>query len=53
MMTRDNSFIRCSLDGGKTQTDRASHRRVLWGPAGTEEPEWERINGSTSASNFK
>jgi hypothetical protein len=34
MMTGENSFIRCSTDGGKTQTDRASHWRVLWCPAG-------------------
>jgi hypothetical protein len=34
MMTGENSFIRFSADGGKTQTDRASHWRVLWCPAG-------------------
>lgn len=34
MMTGENSFIRYSADGGKTQTDRASHWRVLWCPAG-------------------
>ena len=34
MMTGENSFIRYSPDGGKTQTDRASHWRVLWCPAG-------------------
>jgi hypothetical protein len=34
MMTGENSFIRFSPDGGKTQTDRASHWRVLWCPAG-------------------
>jgi len=34
MMTGENSFIRYSTDGGKTQTDRASHWRVLWCPAG-------------------
>jgi len=34
MMTGENSFIRYSADGGKSQTDRASHWRVLWCPAG-------------------
>ena len=34
MMTGENSFIRFSPDGGKTQTDRVSHWRVLWCPAG-------------------
>ena len=34
MMTGENSFIRLSPDGGKTQTDRVSHWRVLWCPAG-------------------
>jgi hypothetical protein len=34
LMTGENSFIRYSSDGGKTQTDRASHWRVLWCPAG-------------------
>jgi hypothetical protein len=34
MMTGENSFIRYSPDGGKTQSDRASHWRVLWCPAG-------------------
>ena len=34
LMTGENSFIRFSSDGGKTQTDRASHWRVLWCPAG-------------------
>lgn len=34
LMTGENSFIRFSRDGGKTQTDRASHWRVLWCPAG-------------------
>ena len=34
LMTGENSFIRFSADGGKTQTDRASHWRVLWCPAG-------------------
>jgi hypothetical protein len=33
-MTGENSFIRFSPDGGKTQTDRVSHWRVLWCPAG-------------------
>ena len=35
LMTGENSFIRLSLDGGKTLSDRASHWRVLWCPAGT------------------
>ena len=34
MMTGENSFIRLSADGGKTLSDRASHWRVLWCPAG-------------------
>ncbi|MGQ0511774.1 MAG: hypothetical protein ACT4P9_14325 [Betaproteobacteria bacterium] len=34
MMTGENSFIRLSPDGGATQTDRFSHWRVLWCPAG-------------------
>lgn len=34
LMTGENSFIRLSADGGKTQSDRASHWRVLWCPAG-------------------
>ena len=34
LMTGENSFIRLSSDGGKTQTDRVSHWRVLWCPAG-------------------
>ena len=34
LMTGENSFIRLSADGGKTQTDRISHWRVLWCPAG-------------------
>ena len=34
LMTGENSFIRFSPDGGTTQTDRASHWRVLWCPAG-------------------
>jgi hypothetical protein len=34
MMTGENSFIRYSADGGKTQSDRVSHWRVLWCPAG-------------------
>jgi len=34
LMTGENSFIRYSPDGGKTQTDRASHWRVLWCAAG-------------------
>lgn len=34
MMTGENSFIRYSPDGGKTQPERTSHWRVLWCPAG-------------------
>jgi hypothetical protein len=34
MMTGENSFIRLSLDGGKTLSSRISHWRVLWCPAG-------------------
>jgi hypothetical protein len=30
----ENSFVRLSTDGGKTQSTRASHWRVLWTPAG-------------------
>ena len=33
-MTGENSFIRLSNDGGKTLTERVSHWRVLWCPAG-------------------
>ena len=35
LMTGENSFVRLSHDGGKTQSDRFSHWRVLWCPAGT------------------
>lgn len=34
LMTGENSFIRLSPDEGKTMTDRVSHWRVLWCPAG-------------------
>jgi hypothetical protein len=34
LMTGENSFIRLSKDGGKTPSDRFSHWRVLWCPAG-------------------
>jgi hypothetical protein len=34
LMTGENSFVRLSPDGGKTQTDRFSHWRVLWCAAG-------------------
>jgi len=34
LMTGENSFIRLSRDEGKTLTDRLSHWRVLWCPAG-------------------
>jgi len=30
----ENSFVRLSTDGGKSQSTRASHWRVLWSPAG-------------------
>ena len=35
LMTGENSFIRLSHDGGKTMSDRTSHWRVLWCPAGS------------------
>ena len=35
LMTGENSFIRLSEDGGKTLSERTSHWRVLWCPAGT------------------
>ena len=35
LMTGENSFIRLSTDGGKTVTERTSHWRVLWCPAGS------------------
>ncbi len=34
LMTGENSFVRLSPDGGKTLSDRFSHWRVLWCPAG-------------------
>jgi hypothetical protein len=34
LMTGENSFIRLSPDGGRTVSDRFSHWRVLWCPAG-------------------
>lgn len=34
VMTGENSFIRLSNDEGKNLTDRVSHWRVLWSPAG-------------------
>jgi hypothetical protein len=34
LMTGENSFIRLSRDGGKNASDRFSHWRVLWCPAG-------------------
>jgi hypothetical protein len=34
VMTGENSFVRLSMDGGKTIADRVSHWRVLWSPAG-------------------
>jgi hypothetical protein len=30
----ENSFVRLSTDGGRTQATRCSHWRVLWSPAG-------------------
>ena len=35
LMTGENSFIRLSHDGGQSLSDRLSHWRVLWCPAGT------------------
>ncbi len=35
LMTGENSFVRLSPDGGRTISDRFSHWRVLWCPAGT------------------
>jgi hypothetical protein len=35
LMTGENSFIRLSHDGGTTMSDRFSHWRVLWCPAGS------------------
>jgi hypothetical protein len=34
LMTGENSFIRLSEDGGETLSERLSHWRVLWCPAG-------------------
>jgi len=34
LMTGENSFVRLSRDGGQTLSDRVSHWRVLWCPAG-------------------
>jgi hypothetical protein len=34
LMTGENSFVRLSRDGGQTMSDRWSHWRVLWCPAG-------------------
>ena len=34
VMTGENSFIRLSNDEGKTVSERVSHWRVLWSPAG-------------------
>lgn len=34
LLTGENSFIRLSSDGGSTITDRVSHWRILWSPAG-------------------
>jgi hypothetical protein len=35
LMTGENSFIRLSQDGSQTASDRLSHWRVLWCPAGS------------------
>ncbi|MCC6626215.1 MAG: hypothetical protein IT340_02315 [Chloroflexi bacterium] len=35
LMTGENSFIRLSRDGGRSLSDRLSHWRVLWCPAGS------------------
>ncbi len=35
LMTGENSFIRLSNDGGSSLTNRTSHWRVLWCPAGS------------------
>lgn len=35
LMTGENSFVRLSLDGGKTLSTRVSHWRVLWCAAGS------------------
>jgi hypothetical protein len=34
VMTGENSFVRLSVDEGKTINERVSHWRVLWSPAG-------------------
>jgi hypothetical protein len=34
VMTGENSFVRLSTDEGKTISERVSHWRVLWSPAG-------------------
>ena len=34
VMTGENSFVRLSNDGGTSFSDRTSHWRVLWSPAG-------------------
>jgi hypothetical protein len=34
LMTGENSFVRLSRDGGQSMSDRFSHWRVLWCPAG-------------------
>jgi hypothetical protein len=34
LMTGENSFVRLSRDGGQNLSDRLSHWRVLWCPAG-------------------
>jgi hypothetical protein len=35
LMTGENSFVRLSQDNGQTMSDRFSHWRILWCPAGT------------------
>ena len=34
VLTGENSFLRLSHDGGETESDRISHWRILWSPAG-------------------
>ena len=34
VLTGENSFLRLSHDGGESESDRTSHWRILWSPAG-------------------
>ena len=52
LMTGENSFIRYSPDGGKTQTDRVSHWRVLWCPAGAGHALFGRSTLTDAAGNY-